>query len=64
MCTTKTFNKREINHILKNNGYKFHHQNGSHAIYKNDKGRHITIGLCKCNKMVMQRLIKEYQFQV
>ena len=59
-----TFNKREICIILKNNGWKFHHQTGGHAIYKNDKGEHITIGLCKCNKMIMQRLIKQYNLVV
>ena len=56
MCT---YNKRDIQRILKNNGWILHHFKGSHAIYKNDEGKHITIGMCKCNKMVMQRLIKE-----
>lgn len=58
------YNKRDIIIILKNNGFVFHHQTGSHAIYKNKKGEHITIGLCKCNKMVMRRLIKEHNLKV
>ena len=58
------YNKRDIILILRKNGFVFHHQNGSHAIYKNDKGEHITIGLCKCNKMVMRRLIKENNLKV
>lgn len=60
----RTFNKREIQIILKNNGFKLHHQKGGHEIYKNDKGEHIAIGLCKCNKMIMQRLIKQYNLKV
>lgn len=58
------YNKRDIVLILKKNGFIFHHQTGSHAIYKNDKGIHITIGLCNCNKMIMQRLIKEHNLKV
>lgn len=60
----RTFNKREIKIILKNNGWNFHHANGGHEIYKNDKGEHITIGLCKCNKMIMQRIIKQYKLVI
>ena len=57
--STPTYNKRDIERILRNNGFVLHHQKGSHMIYKNADGRHITIGCCKYNKMVMQRLIKE-----
>lgn len=60
----RTFNKREIEKILKKNGWRLHHFTGSHAIYKNENGEHITIGLCKCNKMIMQRLIKQHQLSV
>ena len=62
--STPTYNKKDIQRILKNNGWTFHHQTGSHLIYKNDKGEHITIGACKYNKMVMQRLIKQYNLKV
>ena len=57
--STPTYNKRDIERILKNNGFTLHHQKGSHMVYKNTSGKHITIGCCKYNKMVMQRLIKE-----
>lgn len=62
--STATYNKRDIQRILKNNGWVFHHQKGSHMIYKNDKGEHLTIAICKCNKMIMQRLIKEHNLKV
>lgn len=62
--STVTYNKRDIQKILKNNGFILHHQKGSHMIYKNAKGEHITIAICKCNKMIMQRLIKQYNLKV
>ena len=58
------YNKRDIFLILKKNGFTFHHQTGGHVIYKNDKGEHISIGLCNCNKMIMRRLIKEHNLKV
>jgi predicted RNA binding protein YcfA (HicA-like mRNA interferase family) len=64
MSSTVTYNKRDIQKILRNNGWTFHHYKGSHAIYRNATGRHLTIGTCNCNKMVMQRLIKEYSLKV
>lgn len=64
MNSTITYNKKDIQRILKDNGWIFHHYKGSHAIYRNEKGQHLTIGLCKCNKMIMQRLIKEYDLKV
>jgi len=60
----RTFNEIEIYRILKNNGWKLHHKTGGHAIYKNDKGEHISIGTGKCNKMIMQRLIKQYKLAI
>lgn len=62
--STPTYNKRDIHRILKNNGWKLHRQSGSHLIYKNDNGEHLTIGCCKYNKMIMQRLIKQYNLKV
>lgn len=53
------YKPREIHRIMKKNGFYLDHYTGSHAIYKNDKGRHISVGLCKCNGMIMRRLIKE-----
>ena len=62
--STPTYNKRDIQRILKNNGWTLHHQKGSHLIYKNKRGEHLTIACCKYNKMVFQRLIKEYNLKV
>ena len=62
--STPIYNKRDIERILKKNGYVLHHQKGSHLIYRNENGRHLTIGICKYNKMVFQRLIKEYDLKV
>lgn len=64
MSSTATYNKRDIQRILRNNGWNFHHCKGSHMIYRNDRGQHLTIGTCNCNKMIMQRLIKEYNLKV
>lgn len=62
--STATYSKRKIRKILKNNGYELHHQSGSHLIYKNEDGRHLTITVDDCNKMVFQRLIKEHNLKV
>jgi predicted RNA binding protein YcfA (HicA-like mRNA interferase family) len=61
---TKTYSKRKIRKILKDNGWKFHHQTGSHCVYKNEKGEHLTVTVGNCNKMVFQRLIKEHNLKV
>jgi predicted RNA binding protein YcfA (HicA-like mRNA interferase family) len=60
----KTYDKKDIKRILRNNGYTLHHQKGSHEIYKNENGQHLTIRFRDCNKMVFQRLIKEYGLEV
>lgn len=60
MSSTITYNLNDIQSILRKNGWSFHHQKGSHMIYKNNNGQHLTIARCKCNKMIIQRLIKEY----
>ena len=64
MSSTVTYNKRDIQRILKDNGWNFHHQKGGHVIYKNGNGEHLTIAISKCNKMIMQRLIKQYSLRV
>lgn len=62
----RKFSTKDFAKILKNNGYKLDRTNGSHLIYKNIKGRHITI--YKCGKgmapSLTQRLIKEYELKV
>lgn len=59
MSTTPTYNKRDIQKILLKNGWILQRSKGSHNIYKNKNGKHITVRCTKCNKMIMQRLIKE-----
>ncbi len=54
----KTYNLREIKSILKDNGFIYDHQTGDHLVYKRDN-QHLTI-TAKPNKMVWQRLVKEY----
>ena len=58
----KTWTPREFAKLLRKNGYEFDHGNGDHMIYRNASGRPISFntrgnGL---NRMVAQRLIKEY----
>lgn len=55
----KRYNKRDMEQILKDNGWELDHQSGSHKIYKNDKGEHISIGCCSYNSMIFRRLAKE-----
>ena len=62
--STVTYNKRDMQRILKNNGWTLHHQKGGHLIYRNESGEHLTIAICKCNKMITQRLIKQYNLVV
>lgn len=38
MTRFKRYNKRDIEIILRDNGYKLDHQKGSHKIYKNNDG--------------------------
>lgn len=61
MCT---YNKRDVQRILKDSGFVFHHQSGSHSIYKNEKGQHLSVNVNDCNRMIMQRLIKQYNLKV
>lgn len=62
--STKTYNDRDIQRILRNNGFVFQRQTGSHNIYTNAVGEHVTVRFTNCNKMIWQRLIKEYNLIV
>ena len=54
---------REFVVILRNNGYEYIRTRGSHHIFENHVS-HRTISVNKdLNKMVRQRLIKEYHLQ-
>lgn len=58
------YKKREIEVIMRNNGFKLHHYTGSHAIYRNKLGEHVSIGTCKCNAAIMHRLSKEHNLNL
>ena len=45
---------------IKANGYEHIRTNGSHMIFRNEAGRILPVNL-KLNKMVVRRLIKEYE---
>lgn len=62
--STKTYNNRDIQRILRKNGFAFDRQTGSHVIYTNEAGQHMTVRFRDCNKMVWQRMIKEYNLVV
>ena len=64
MSTTTTYNPRQIRKILQKNGYMPVRQSGSHIIYTNEQGNHITMKCNKCNKMIFQRLIKENNLSI
>ena len=59
------YSLRECKLILKNNGFVYDHQTGSHMIYRRDK---ITISVpCsnnKVNPMLFRRLMRENQMEV
>ncbi len=52
--------KKQFFKILHNNGYKVIRNSGGHRIWSNGK-RTLSINAVNPNRMVMQRLIKEYQ---
>ena len=58
----KTWTSREFADLLSKNGYHYDRCNGDHKIYKNDR-RTISFNVRGrgLNRMVAQRLIKEYE---
>lgn len=54
----RQYTQREFIRIVKNNGFKYNRCKGDHAIYINDKGRHISIPR-KLECVIARRLIKE-----
>lgn len=64
MSTTKTYSDKDIKKILRKNGFVCERQTGSHQIYTNEVGIHITIRCTKCNKMIWQSMIKKYNLVV
>ena len=62
--STITYNKRDIQRILKKNGWTPQSQRGSHVKYVNERNEHMSVNVENCNKMVFQRLIKQYDLKV
>ncbi len=58
------YKRREVDIIMRINGYNLDHYTGSHAIYKNNKGEHISIGTCKCNGAIMHKLSKKHNLNL
>lgn len=54
----KQFTHREFVRVVVANGFYYNRQSGGHAIYLNEKGRHISIPL-KLESVIAARLIKE-----
>ena len=55
----RSYNKRDVLKMLKKNGYSLVRQSGSHSIFENHKGDHLTVKLSSFNPMIFQRLVKE-----
>ena len=59
----RQYTSREFIKRVKFNGFWYNRNNGDHAIYVNDKGRHISIPKnLEC--VIARRLIKEYSLEV
>lgn len=54
----KQYTQREFIRIVRRNGFTYNRHNGDHAIYVNEKGRHISIPQ-KLECVIARRLIKE-----
>ena len=54
---------REFIKIVKFNGFYYNRHNGDHAIYVNDRGRHISIPK-NLESVIALRLIKENNLEV
>ena len=59
----RQYTSREFIKIVEFNGFYYRRHNGDHAIYVNDKGRHISIPKnLEC--VIARRLIKENNLEV
>lgn len=59
MAAMREVTYKECSRILEYNGFNFHHQSGSHAIWRNERGKHISIKVSVVNACVWRRLVKE-----
>lgn len=58
----KIYSSREFACLLRNNGYSYDRTKGDHIIYMKN-GKHISFTHKHLNRMVVQRLIKEYNLK-
>lgn len=59
----REYTLKEFKKILENNGYTYERSGkGSHIIYTNGT-YHIAISNIRCNRMMAQRLIREYDLK-
>lgn len=56
------WSKRDINNILKCNGWKLSRYSGSHKIYVNESNQHMSVP-ASYNNVVMLRLFKRYNIK-
>ena len=54
----KQYTQLEFIRVVEKNGFSYNRHSGDHAIYVNDKGRHISIPH-KLESVIARRLIKE-----
>ena len=59
----RQYTSREFTKIVRNNGFKYNRSSGSHSIYTNEKGRHISIPK-KLDCVIARSLIKEKNLKV
>lgn len=59
----KQYTHREFVKIVKANGFHYDRHSGDHAIYLNDKGRHISIP-ARLESIIARRLIKENSLEL
>lgn len=62
MASSKTYLKKEIKNILKDNGFIYVGKNGGRSKYKRDNA--IIVINDECNKIIFQKFIKEYSLIV
>lgn len=59
----KQYTQTEFIRIVKRNGFLYKRYSGDHAIYINNKGRHISIPY-KLESVIARRLIKENDLDI
>lgn len=59
----RQYTSREFIKIVEFNGFYYNRHNGDHAIYVNDKGKHISIPK-NLESVIARRLIKENNLEV